>query len=146
MTRYSEWKEAGKNLYSEFSLKSSAVISVIHAEKNAIGDLDVHGCTLYTTHLPCAACARLTVSKSIKRVVFVKGNLNGPLHEVLRTAEVSCERVPWELLQTALEHDEAYRALRSKAKYSTLISLRLFASAIAKKRKRRMSERSPQHT
>lgn len=42
-----------------------------HAERNAIynADIPLNGAILYTTHYPCAACARAIIQKRIKIVV-----------------------------------------------------------------------------
>lgn len=44
----------------------------IHAELNAVlfAQRDLTGCTLYTTHHPCAQCAAVIVQAGITRVVY----------------------------------------------------------------------------
>ncbi len=44
---------------------------VLHAEQNAMSfaKRDLAGCTIYTTHPPCARCAAQIVQEGIKRVV-----------------------------------------------------------------------------
>ena len=61
-----------------YSLEAHAVFSEqneLHSEQNAILDalkrgVSVEGATLYTTHSPCFACAKVILSCGIKRVFY----------------------------------------------------------------------------
>lgn len=49
-----------------------------HAEENAVAQaarvgVSLKGCTVYSTHLPCARCARLLIQAGIVKVVFGSG-------------------------------------------------------------------------
>jgi dCMP deaminase len=55
--------------------ENGACIRTVHAEANVIAFAAKHGIstdgsTLYTTHSPCYACAKLIVNAGIKKVVY----------------------------------------------------------------------------
>jgi dCMP deaminase len=70
-----------------------------HAESNVIAfaarsGIRTDGCTLYTTHPPCAACSRLIIQAGIKRVVIGKGELSaagGWENDILASREMFSE-------------------------------------------------------
>lgn len=48
----------------------------IHAEENAVlfAQRDVRGCTLYTTHVPCAHCTAVLIQSKIANIVSISGH------------------------------------------------------------------------
>ena len=83
---------------SSTPVQKRLLLTVIHAERDAINDRDVSGCSLYVTRYPCADCARLIAEKAIKRVVFVEVNPSNPGVEILRSANIPCTQIPFESL------------------------------------------------
>jgi dCMP deaminase len=73
---------------------------VLHAESNALlkiskqGGKGAEGATLYTTHSPCAECAKLICQSKISRVVF--RNLYRTTHglEILRRLQIEVLELP----------------------------------------------------
>ena len=68
----------------------------VHAEQNAIIQaarlgVSIEGATLYCTHQPCAACAKMIVNAGIVRVVYQEGYPDEFAVEMLREGGV--ERV-----------------------------------------------------
>ena len=51
--------------------REQKILRTVHAEGNAIlfAQRDLTGCTIFTTHPPCAQCAALIVQSGITRVV-----------------------------------------------------------------------------
>lgn len=55
--------------------RDGGCLRTLHAENNAISNaakfgVPLNGATLYTTHAPCLACAKMIVSAGIKKVIF----------------------------------------------------------------------------
>lgn len=71
--------------------------NTVHAELNAIVfaarcGIATEGCTLYTTHLPCPACARAIINAGIARVVFSAEYRLSEGMDLLRQAGVTLKR------------------------------------------------------
>lgn len=67
-----------------------------HAEMNVISTaarlgVRTEGCTLYVTHSPCSACARLIIQAGIERVVSGPGETSMPKEEFEAAAEMFSE-------------------------------------------------------
>lgn len=67
-----------------------------HAEANLIAFAArkghrTDGCTVYVTHLPCAACARTLIQAGIKRVVFGDGTTSMPSEEFVASEVMFAE-------------------------------------------------------
>ncbi len=57
-----------------------------HAEANLVAfaareGIRTTGCTVYVTHMPCAACARSLIQAGVKQVVYGKGETSMPKEE-----------------------------------------------------------------
>lgn len=57
-----------------------------HAEMNALATAARHGiktdgCTMFVTHHPCSACARLIIQSGVERVVWGAGTTSMPAEE-----------------------------------------------------------------
>lgn len=64
-----------------------------HAEANLISfcardGVRVHGCTVYVTHMPCAACARTMIAAGVASVVYGNGTTSMPPEEFEAAAEM----------------------------------------------------------
>ena len=73
----------------------------VHAEQNAIIQAAVHGVsiaggTLYTTHQPCIACAKMIINAGIKRVVYGRRYADERGLEFLREAGIEVVYMPIE--------------------------------------------------
>jgi len=67
-----------------------------HAEANALiqgarHGVALHGGTLYTTHRPCAGCAKLVISTGIVRVVYEESYLDPSAERLFSEAHVLVE-------------------------------------------------------
>lgn len=67
-----------------------------HAEASVIGfaareGIRTAGCTLYTTHLPCAGCARLIIQAGITEIVHGDGTTSMPAEEFAAAREMLAE-------------------------------------------------------
>ena len=76
-----------------------------HAEANLISfaareGIRTAGCSVFVTHMPCAACARTLIQAGVKRVIYGPGTTSMPQHEfdaaadMFAEAGVICETVP----------------------------------------------------
>lgn len=76
-----------------------------HAEANLIAFAAREGirtasCTVYVTHMPCAACARTLIQAGVSEVFFGPGKTSMPPEEfeaaatMFREAGVTCEALP----------------------------------------------------
>lgn len=68
----------------------------LHAEQNAIiqGALygvEIEGATLYCTHMPCSACAKMLINAGIRRVVFRHGYPDELASALMREADVQID-------------------------------------------------------
>lgn len=73
----------------------------VHAEQNAIIQAAVHGVsiaggTLYTTHQPCIACAKMIINAGIKRVVYGRRYADERGLEFLKEAGIEVVYMPIE--------------------------------------------------
>ena len=71
----------------------------VHAEQNAIIQAAVHGVsiaggTLYTTHQPCIACAKMIINAGIKRVVYGRRYADERGLDLLREAGIEVVYMP----------------------------------------------------
>ena len=75
-----------------------------HAEANltafaARKGIRTDGCTVYVTHMPCAACARTLIQAGVQRVIYGPGQTSMPAEEfdaarvMFAEAVVRCEKV-----------------------------------------------------
>lgn len=67
----------------------------LHAEQNAIVQAALHGvqiagATLYCTHQPCAACAKMIINAGIRRIVFEHPYPDELARDLLGEAGVEC--------------------------------------------------------
>lgn len=67
-----------------------------HAEANLIAfaareGIRTGGCTVYVTHLPCAACARTLIQAGVKKVVFGNGTTSMPSEEFVASEVMFAE-------------------------------------------------------
>ena len=68
----------------------------LHAEQNAIVQAALHGvqiagATLYCTHQPCAACAKMIINAGIRRIVFEHPYPDELARDLLQEACVECQ-------------------------------------------------------
>ena len=68
----------------------------LHAEQNAIVQAALHGvqiagATLYCTHQPCAACAKMIINAGIRRIVFEHPYPDELARDLLTEAGVDCK-------------------------------------------------------
>ena len=68
----------------------------LHAEQNAIVQAALHGvqiagATLYCTHQPCAACAKMIINAGICRIVFEHPYPDDLARDLLQEARVECQ-------------------------------------------------------
>ena len=64
-----------------------------HAEANLVAfcardGVTVRGCTVYVTHMPCAACARSMIAAGVAAVVYGSGTTSMPPEEFEAAAEM----------------------------------------------------------
>ena len=75
-----------------------------HAEANLIAfaareGIRTSGCTVFVTHMPCAACARTLIQAGVKRVVYGHGTTSMPAEEfhaardMFIEADVECDPI-----------------------------------------------------
>lgn len=67
----------------------------IHAEQNAVVQAAMHGvpisgATVYCTHQPCSACAKILINAGIKRIVYKHGYPDSLSEELLAESGVEC--------------------------------------------------------
>lgn len=67
----------------------------LHAEQNAIVQAALHGVsiagsTLYCTHQPCSACAKMIINAGILRIVFANPYPDNLAQDLLAEAGVEC--------------------------------------------------------
>jgi dCMP deaminase len=70
----------------------------LHAEQNAIVQAALHGvsiagATLYCTHQPCSACAKMIINAGIRRIVFEYPYPDELSRSLLTEAKIECECV-----------------------------------------------------
>ncbi len=84
-------------------------VRTLHAEQNAIIQAALHGVsvegsTLYVTHQPCLACAKMIINAGIRRVVYAGHYPDENAVAFLRDAGVALE--PWTRPARAAEPGE----------------------------------------
>ena len=67
----------------------------LHAEQNAIVQAALHGvqiagATIYCTHQPCSACAKMIINAGIRRIVYEHPYPDELARDLLLEAEVEC--------------------------------------------------------
>jgi dCMP deaminase len=70
----------------------------LHAEQNAIVQAALHGvsiagATLYCTHQPCSACAKMIINAGIRRIVFEYPYPDELSRSLLTEAKIECKCV-----------------------------------------------------
>ncbi|HWR31817.1 MAG TPA: cytidine/deoxycytidylate deaminase family protein [Negativicutes bacterium] len=68
----------------------------LHAEQNAIVQAALHGVgiagsTIYCTHQPCSACAKMIINSGIRRIVFEYPYPDELARDLLNEAGVQCD-------------------------------------------------------
>lgn len=71
----------------------------LHAEQNAILQAALHGVSvagsaLYSTHSPCALCAKMLINAGVREVVFGEGYPDELADHLLKEAGVKVARLP----------------------------------------------------
>lgn len=68
-----------------------------HAEQNAIVQAAYHGvtiagATLYSTHHPCSACAKMIINAGIRRIVYCEGYPDQLAFQLISESGIECNR------------------------------------------------------
>lgn len=87
---YNGFPRGVKDLASRYEDRSTKLMYVAHAERNALDNafVDVRGATLYSTLCPCNECAKSIVQKGIRRVVSF-----APPYEIVEKFNIGVTRI-----------------------------------------------------